>query len=451
MKLGFYGAVNTVTGSKTLVMGGGVKVLVDCGLFQGLKIVRQRNWAPLPFSADSLDAVVLTHAHIDHSGLVPLLVKNGYRGPIYATPATKQLCRIMLPDAGHLQEEEAKWANKRGYSKHSPAMPLYTRLEAEACLPQIQSLSYGENLKIGGLNIRLRRAGHILGAASVRIDEGKQSILFSGDLGRPNDVLIPPADPPEAVDYLVMESTYGGRFHKDQDLLAALAGHVKAVKESGGILLIPSFAVGRAQAVLYALARIFESEMAPRLPIFMNSPMATDVTELYQTYHEDHKLSATECARMCRQATYVNSVDESVKLCQRKGPMIIISASGMLTGGRVLHHLEQVLPGPENTLLLPGYQAPGTRGHLLMSGATELKLHGNKFPVKCRLAILDGFSAHADQSELLSWLGSMERRPKAVILNHGEDVQIDILRQKIEETLRWRVILPEYRDILELD
>lgn len=451
MKITFLGGVGTVTGSRFLVQQGGTRVLVDCGLFQGIKSLRQRNWSPPPIPLAELDAVALTHAHIDHSGYLPALVRDGFDGPIYATAPTLRLCKILLPDSAYLQEEAARYANKKGFSKHAPARPLYTQADAEKVNPLLRTAAFKEDIVVGELRLRYQPSGHILGAASILITGPKRSVLFSGDLGRPDDLLMPPPADPGRPDWVVMESTYGDRNHPETDIFEDLAAVARRVHDRKGVLLIPAFAVGRAQAALYIFKTIFERGLAPEMPITINSPMATNVTKLYQDYPESHRLSADACERICGAARYVQSVDESRALNKVKGPHIIISASGMLTGGRVLHHFKAMAPRAENAILLVGFQPPGTRGHSLLTGASEVKLHGEYVPVRAEICQSNALSAHADQSELLAWLGRIEKRPRGVCLVHGEPSAADTLRRRIEESLRFPVTIPEYRDTIELD
>lgn len=440
----FLGGAGTVTGSKFLVEAAGVRVLVDCGLYQGLKQLRLRNWARLPVEPSSIDAIVLTHAHIDHSGQLPLFVKRGFRGPIYATAPTVDLCGILLPDSGRIQEEDAAFANRRGFSKHQPALALYTEDEARRVLPMFVAADLGSQVRIGGaLTARFQRAGHILGAASIEIEAAGCRVLFSGDLGRSVDPICPPPDFPGQVDALVMESTYGDRLHAGVDVAEALAAVLdRAVAESGTVL-VPAFAVGRAQAMLYWLDRIFESGRVRRLPVFVDSPMASSVTELYRRHAEWHRLSRAECDRIFGSVRFTRSVEESKSLASVAGPAVLISASGMLTGGRVLHHFKRLAPEAANTILLAGFQAPGTRGGALAAGAKELKMHGVHVPVRARVEHLDALSAHADQAELLAWLRGGAAMYGRVWLVHGEAVAADALRRRIEEDLKLRVSVAE--------
>lgn len=429
----FLGGAGTVTGSRFLVEAGGARILVDCGLYQGLKQLRLRNWAELPFDPASLDAVVLTHAHIDHSGFLPVLVREGYRGPIYATPATIDLCGILLPDSGHIQEEDARFANLHGFSKHKPALPLYDEQAARNVLPLLEPVTPGREVQVGGASFRLRRAGHILGAASVVVEAEGKKVLFSGDLGQDGDPICEAPDPPPAVDPVVMESTYGDRIHVEADGVELLARLVRDVSASGGTLLVPAFAVGRVQSLLLWLDRVFAERKAPRIPVVVDSPMATSVTELYARHHGEHRLTDADCRRIFGVARFVRKVEESKGLAFESGPMVLISASGMLTGGRVLHHFKRLAPDPRNIVLLPGFMAPGTRGATLLAGAPEVKVHGGYVPVRARVEHADAFSAHADRDGLLHWLEAAEARPGSVVLVHGEPVASDSLRRSIEE------------------
>jgi len=450
MKVTFLGGAGTVTGSKHLIESGKTRFLVDCGLFQGLKALRLRNWRPLPVDPRSIDAVVLTHAHIDHSGYLPVLVRDGFRGPIYCTEPTAELCNILLPDSGHLQEEDARYANKKKFSKHRPARPLYTEKDAKRVAKQLTPISFGGHETIGAFDVRLVPAGHILGTGSAYITDGGGTALFSGDLGRPHDLLMRAPATPEKPDWIFMESTYGARSHADHDPMAELGEIVSRTIERRGVVVIPSFAVGRAQTILYCLYRLFESGAVKRVPVYLNSPMATDVTDLYRRHAEFHRLSHDECAAVCQTARLVGTAEESKRLNLRRGPMVIISASGMLTGGRVLHHLRAFAPSARNTILLPGYQAPGTRGAALLEGAKKVKIHGSYVPVKAEVVQIDGFSAHADQGELLDWLGAAERKPRQVYLIHGDPTAADRLRQLIGERLDWPVTVAELGGTTEL-
>ena len=451
MKLTFLGATGTVTGSRYLVEHGDRRVLVDCGLFQGLKQLRLRNWAPLPVEPSSIEAVVLSHAHIDHSGYLPRLVAQGFRGTVHATAPTSELCGLLLPDSGHLQEEEAAYANRHKTSRHSPALPLYTRDEARAALKRFEVHDFATTFEpVPGAYVRFTSAGHILGAASVHLLTERGGLLFSGDLGRGDDLLMKPPSPPPAADVVVVESTYGDRLHDRSDTLTALADIVNRTAARGGHVIVPAFAVGRAQLLLHALRLLKDAHRIPDLPVHLDSPMATDATALYQRHPGLHRLDAAACAAMARDVRIVNTQEESQALAALRYPAIIVSASGMATGGRVLNHIEHFAPNPACTLLFVGYQAMGTRGAALVGGAREVRMHGRWVPVRAEVATLEGLSSHADRDELLAWLGALPSPPRRVYVTHGEPAAADSLRQAISEKLQWHSAVPEYRDTLDV-
>ncbi|MCB9762246.1 MAG: LOG family protein [Alphaproteobacteria bacterium] len=452
MRLQFLGGAETVTGSRTLVESGGRRVLVDCGLFQGFKELRLRNWEDLPVRARTIDAVVLTHAHLDHSGWIPRLVCSGFKGPVYCTQATADLCALLWVDAAHIFELDAEQANREGWSRHDPALPLYTQDEARAALAHLKPVGWGAPVDLGqGLSATLLPAGHILGASMAILRDKDGSVLFSGDLGRPDDLIMrPPTHPDAPVDHLVLESTYGDRLHGDEDVLKRLAQVVNETAERGGVLLVPAFAVGRSQVLLYALELLQQREEIPPIPIYLDSPMAVDTTELYLKNLDQHRLSEEEAASSWRQTRLLHSADESMALADQPGPYVLVSASGMLTGGRVLHHLKRLAPGEQNTILFVGYQAPGTRGAALLGGAPEVRVHGRDIPVQCHVARIDGLSAHADQAELLAWLRGLPGAPRTVMLNHGEPHAADALRRKIRDHFGWTVRIPSYGQTVSL-
>ena len=452
MKIRFLGAAGTVTGSKTLVTIGDTRILVDCGLFQGYKQLRLLNWEPLAVAPAQIDVVVLTHAHLDHSGYLPLLVRNGFRGKIICTEATADLCGILLPDSGHLQEEDAAFANRHRFSKHHPALPLYTEEDARNCLSQFSPVDFGVPVELApGLKATFRPAGHILGAAIVAISDGERSITFSGDLGRQEDLLMPPPTAVPETDYLVVESTYGNRRHPQVDAMQTLAREIRETAARGGVVVIPAFAVGRVQSLLYAIHLMKKSgDIAAHLPVFLDSRMAKDATGIYRKHRHDHKLTPEQCAQMCHAATIINSVEESKALAQKHMPMIIIAASGMATGGRVLHHLKTFAPDPRNTILFAGFQAAGTRGATLLSGSPTVKIHGQYVPVRARVALVDNLSAHADSEEILQWLRTAPRPPKLCFITHGEPDAADALRRSIEEKLKRRCRVPALGDEFDL-
>jgi metallo-beta-lactamase family protein len=445
VELTFLGAAGTVTGSKYLLRSGGRSVLVDCGLFQGLKALRLRNWAPPPVRPRDVGAVVLTHAHLDHSGYLPRFIAQGFAGPVHASPGTRDLCAILLPDSGHLQEEEARYANKRGFSKHKPALPLYTEADARRSLKQFATVPFRRETDVaGGFKLTLRPAGHILGAAIAELRAAQTRVVFSGDLGRMNDPIMRPPTPVSEADYLVVESTYGNRRHDAADAEDALGRHLSRAVERGGVVIIPSFAVGRAQSLLYFISRLKARGALQDVPVYLNSPMAIDATRLYHRYRAEHRLTPEQCQAACTVATMVNTADESRALNERGGPMIIVSASGMATGGRVLHHLKAFAPEARNMILLAGFQAAGTRGAALAAGATEVKIHGEYVAVRAEVVKMDSMSAHADYGEILDWLRRFKRPPKRTFVTHGEPAAADEMRRRIEETLGWPVSVPEY-------
>lgn len=450
MDITFLGATGTVTGSKYLVSTGKSRILVDCGLFQGYKHLRLRNRAPFPVDPKEIDAVVLTHAHIDHSGYLPLLVKNGFSGKVYCSAAAKELCAILLPDSGHLQEEEARYANKRGSSKHVPALPLYTFEDAQRALTQFKPVRFGKDFDAGGLSARLIPNGHMLGSGFVLIKDAGTSLLFSGDLGRPNDLIMHEPGVVHRADYLVMESTYGNRRHDPSDPQIALAGIIHRTIARNGVMVIPSFAVGRAQTLMYYIHLLKATKAIPDIPLFLDSPMAADATRIFHEHRAHHRLTDEQCDAMCHAAHIVNSPEESKALDKRHGPMIIISASGMATGGRVLHHLKTFAPDARNTILFAGFQAGGTRGAAMLNGAENIKIFGEYIPLRAEVALLDNLSAHADYTEILDWLEHFHAAPRTTFITHGEPAAADALRHHIEERFNWRVCVPDYLEKVKL-
>ncbi|MFC5696169.1 MBL fold metallo-hydrolase RNA specificity domain-containing protein [Pseudomonas sp. GCM10022186] len=451
MRLTFLGAAGTVTGSKYLVEDEHRRVLIDCGLFQGYKQLRLRNWDHFPVPIEDLDAVVLTHAHLDHSGYLPVLVREGYRGPVYATPATCELARILLLDSGRLQEEEADYANRRGYSKHHPAKPLYTEADAENALKLFHPVELHHPQDImPGMRLLLRSAGHILGAATVELEVGGVKLVCSGDLGRLQDPIMPAPEAIDQADYLLVESTYGDRKHPPESVETQLAEVINRTALRQGITLVPAFAVGRAQLLMYYLYRLKEQKLIPDLPIFLNSPMATDATSLYHRFRSEHRLTAAECEGTCTVAHIVRSVEESKELDDLRKPAVIIAASGMATGGRVLHHLKTLAPNPRNTLLFSGFQACGTRGSLIVSGAETVRIHGQEVPIRAEVAQMENLSAHADADEIMQWLRGFKVPPKHTYVVHGEPMAADVLRRRISVELGWSVSVAEHREQVEL-
>lgn len=436
--IAFHGAAGTVTGSRFLLESRGTRVLVDCGQFQGLKELRLRNWEKPAFNPREIDAVLLTHAHIDHSGLLPRLVKEGFRGPIYATPATTDLARILLPDAARIQEEDAAYANRKGFSKHRPALPLFTVEDAERALRRFEDIDYGQDLELPGMACAFQNAGHILGSSHVRVrlTDQDHTLVFSGDLGRYDMPLHRDPDPLPPCDTLVMESTYGDRDHEHEAVEEQLALALKDVLHRGGTVLIPSFAVARAQLVTMLIGRLIATGRLPRVPLHIDSPMAVDVTAVYRQYaneiHLDEDVTGARGGPLVPATlTFHRSVEESRRLNDLKGPRIIVSSSGMLTGGRVLHHLRRLAGNPANLILLVGYQAAGTRGRALLEKARFVRLHGEDVEVRCQVRALDGMSAHADRSELARWVRTAPAKPSTIFLVHGEPEASEALRERL--------------------
>ena len=451
-ELQFLGATGTVSGSRYLLRCGGRSILVDCGLFQGYKQLRLRNWSPLPFAPDSLDAVLLSHAHIDHSGYLPLLSRNGFAGKVFCTPSTQDLCGVLLPDSARLQEEEADFANRRGYSRHRPALPLYTEADAKQVLRQFRAVPFGEPRELGGgIQATWHPAGHLLGAAMVELVTPCGRVVFSGDVGRPNDILMNPPAQLDSADYLVVESTYGNRRHPSGDPQERLADVINRTARRGGAIIVPSFAVGRAQAVLYYIHLLKAAQIIPDIPVFLNSPMATEAMKIFGRHAGEHRLGARECDALMRTAQIISTVEESEALNRRKGPMIVVAGSGMATGGRVVHHIKAFAPDERNTLLFTGFQAGGTRGAAITAGSDAVKIHGEYVPIKAEVAMIDNLSGHADASEIMGWLRGFRAPPRRTFITHGEPAAADALRLQIEESLAWQCSIPDYLETFVLN
>jgi len=451
-RLTFLGAARTVTGSKYLLEHAGRRVLVDCGLFQGPKALRLLNWAALRVPASSIDAVVLTHAHLDHSGYLPRLINQGFAGRVYCSKATSDLCGLLLPDSGFLQEEDAEYANRHGFSRHHPALPLYTAEDARRALGRFATRPLNEPFEVAaGLRARFTSAGHLLGACTVAIEVGSQRVVFSGDVGRPNDALMRAPAPVPPADFLVVESTYGDRAHADADPRLALGEVIRRTAARGGVVIIPAFAVGRTQLLLHYLNVLKRDEAIPSLlPVYLNSPMAISATELYLRHRSEHRLDASECQGLSRVAKFVNSADESRQLNAQRFPMIIIAASGMATGGRILHHLKAFAPDPRNTLVFGGFQAPGTRGADIVAGAPSVKIHGAPVPIAAEVVVLEGMSAHADGLQLLAWLRDASSRPRRTFITHGDPGAADAMRERLVRELRWEASVPKLGETVDL-
>jgi metallo-beta-lactamase family protein len=445
MKITFLGAADTVTGSKHLIDAGGARVLLDCGLFQGFKLLRERNWAAPAVPAQSIDAVVLSHAHLDHSGWLPGLVKQGFKGPVYCSAATRDLAEVLLLDSAHLQEEDARRANRGGWSRHAPALPLYSVADAKRAIAKMIAVAAGRTARVGDVVVGLTPVGHLLGANALSLRAAGRTLVFSGDLGRADDLLMPAPQTIAHADVLLIEATYGNREHPPEDVQARLGAIVRATIKRGGSVLLPSFAVGRAQALLLVLQRLKAAgEVPAELPIFLDSPMASAATALYQRHRKLLRIGAREAGGLTDDVTLIATPQESERLTRSRWPKVVISASGMATGGRVLHHLKAMAPNPRNAIVFPGFQVGGTRGANLIAGAREVKIHGEYIAVKAQVSHLEGFSGHADASGLMAWLRGFDAPPEQTFVVHGEPAAADALRLRIKDELGWRVAVPEH-------
>jgi metallo-beta-lactamase family protein len=445
------GGAGTVTGSKHLVEHDGGRLLVDCGLFQGHKELRKLNWDRLPIAPNSIDAVVLTHAHLDHCGYLPRLVKDGFKGPVYATPATIDVAKLILRDSAFLQEKDAEFANRHGFSRHHPALPLYVRADAERAIEALEPLPFHQACFLpGGGELLFRRAGHILGAATAEVRVGGRTILFSGDLGRFGDAVMLDPEPVTAADYLVVESTYGDRRHEKVDPAEALRQMIERTVRRGGTVVIPAFAVGRAQSLLYHIWKLKTAGQLGLVPIYIDSPMAINATELLCSHLDDHRLPYPICRDACDIATYVRDVDSSKALSANPMPKVIISASGMATGGRVLHHIKAFGRDPRNTILFSGFQAAGTRGRALIEGQRQVKIHGDWIDIKAEVDELSMLSAHADVDEIMRWLSGFRQPPARTFIVHGEPQGSKGLGERMEQMLGWKWHIPAMGERIDL-
>lgn len=447
----FCGASKTVTGSKYLLEYKDKKILVDCGLFQGLKDDRLKNRQQMPFFPKDINAILLTHAHLDHSGYIPLMVKNGFKGYVYCTQATYELCKIILPDSGFLQEEDAKYLAKKGASKHKKPLPLYTEEDAVKSLKQFKIVRFDEEIKLDtDISFTIKGAGHILGAGIIDVKIGDKNVVFSGDLGRDNDDVMYNPEKIAKGDYILCESTYGDRVHKDIDAKEELANIINKTVSRGGNIIIPAFAVGRTQLLLYYIYKLKKERKIPSVPVFVDSPMSIKATNLLDDFANQHKLSEKECFEIFDDTKFTTTVDQSKRIFDSKVPSIIISASGMATGGRVLHHLAYYGPDNKNTIVLVGYQAMGTRGRALQDGKKELKIHGQIVKINATVERLENMSAHADSNELMNWLRGFKNKPQKLFIVHGEEKASEHFADRVEKELQWNVMVPEYLQIYQL-
>jgi len=451
MKIHFLGAADSVTGSRHLVEIGNQRLLLDCGLFQGYKVHRERNWQPVSPEILGVDAVLLSHAHLDHSGFLPRLVAQGWRGAVYATPATIALAEVLLIDSAHLQEEDARRANRYGYTKHEKALPLYTRADAQRAVSLMRPLPPGRELRLGDVTARMTPVGHLLGACAVQLAHRGRTLLYSGDVGRSTDLLMPPPEAVSQADVLIVESTYGDRVHPREDPQERLGAIVRDTVGRGGTVLLPAFAVGRAQALLLVLQRLRRSgAISPKIPIFVDSPMAQEATQLYRKFARLLRVPAAEMRDLVDDVRMVTTVQQSMRLSRSRYPSIVISASGMATGGRVLHHLKAMAPDPRNHVVFPGFQVGGSRGARLIAGASEVKIHGEYVPVRAQVSHMEGFSGHADRDELMGWMRHLRRPPAQTFVVHGEPDAADALRLAIERELGWKARVPQHGQVDEV-
>jgi metallo-beta-lactamase family protein len=446
------GAAGTVTGSKHLLESDGRRILVDCGLFQGVKNLREQNWDRLAVDPSSIDAVVVTHAHLDHTGYLPRLVRDGFRGPIFCTAATASVAKIILRDSAFLQERDAAFLNKHKATKHHPALPLYDSEDAERAIELFTTRAFGKQFDVldGGPVVTFRRAGHILGAATVEVDWQGRRIVFTGDLGRYDDPLMFDPEPVPAADYLVMESTYGDRVHEKTDPAEALGAVVDETVARGGTVVIPAFAVGRAQALLYYLWTLRCAGRLPDVPVYLDSPMAINASELLRTHQSDHRLAPDVYEDMCAMATYTRDAEQSKKISAGREPKIVISASGMATGGRILHHLKAFAPDPRNTIVVTGYQVPGTRGASIAAGERDVRIHGEWIPINAQVASLKMMSAHADADELIRWAHGFGTPLRHVFIVHGEPQPADTLRRRLDREFGWPATVSMPNQVFDL-
>jgi len=452
MKLTFFGGAGTVTGSKTLLEVDYTKIMIDCGLFQGLKKLREMNWEPIPTRLDNLDVVLLTHAHLDHCGYLPLLVKNGYKGKIYCTEATKDLVKVILLDSAKIQEEDARKANENNYAKHKTALPLYTIEDAAETLTRIKCFEFdiwhtiNDNIKFKFVN-----SGHILGSAAIVLQANNKTLVFSGDIGRKKPIILNSYEYIAKADYIVIESTYGNRLHKNEDIKEVLLKYINHTYAKGGILVIPTFSVERAQEIIYLLSVLKREHKLPQIPIYLDSPMGVNATEIYYSYPKNHKLTPEDIKSMSSTVQLISEVKASKAIVNNTDPKIVLAGSGMITGGRVLHYLENLIGDQKNSVLIVGFQAEGTRGRSLLSGDVEIKFFGKYHKINAEIFKINEFSGHADQSELMDWLKHFKPKPTLTFINHGEPHQSQALKVKIETELNWKCTVAKMNNEYYLD
>ncbi|HLP64025.1 MBL fold metallo-hydrolase [Flavobacterium sp.] len=451
MKVTFLGGAGTVTGSKTLVESNGIRILIDCGQFQGVKPLRELNWEPLPILPSTIDYVLLTHGHLDHCGWLPRLVNQGFEGKIYCTSPTKEITKLILRDSAKIQEEEANQANEGKYSKHEIAEPLYTVEQVERVLPLFRVIQPNEEVALDAeISAVFTNAGHILGACSIALHLENKTLVFSGDIGRDDDVLMFAPTQPKKADYVFLESTYGNRIHPDEDAKLLLETYINNAYNNGGTVIIPSFAVERAQTIMYLIWQLKQEDKIPNMPYIIDTPMGISMLDIFESNKKWHKLSSEESDAMCKQFSMISDYQETINAIYDKRTKVVIAASGMITGGRVLSYLERYIGLPETTVIIVGYQAEGTRGRKLLDGAKEIKIRGKYYEVQAKILEIEGLSAHGDQNDLLNWLSALENKPKKVFLVHGENQPADELRIKIHEKYGYDCAVPMMGQTVEL-
>ncbi|MBN8643170.1 MAG: MBL fold metallo-hydrolase [Flavobacteriales bacterium] len=451
MKVTFLGGAGTVTGSKTLVESNGIRILIDCGQFQGIKPLRELNWEPLSILPSTIDYVLLTHGHLDHCGWLPRLVNQGFEGKIYCTSPTKEITKLILRDSAKIQEEEANQANEGKYSKHEIAEPLYTVEQVEHVLPLFRVIQTNEEVALDAeISAVFTNAGHILGACSIALHLENKTLVFSGDIGRDDDVLLFAPTQPQKADYVFLESTYGNRIHPDEDVKLLLGTYINNAYHNGGTVIIPSFAVERAQTIMYLIWQLKQEDKIPNMPYIIDTPMGISMLDIFEKNKKWHKLSSEECDAMCKQFSMISDYQETINAIYDKRSKVVIAASGMITGGRVLSYLERYIGLPETTVIIVGYQAEGTRGRKLLDGAKEIKIRGKYYEVQAKILEIEGLSAHGDQNDLLNWLSALENKPKKVFLVHGENQPADELRIKIQEKYGYDCSVPMMGQTIEL-